>query len=221
MNFGPKYVFQIPEAIPIFGGVWVTNTITTTWIIMATLILLAIFLTRKLEEVPNSRQNFAEILVDGLNGLVAQTMGPDKMKFAPYVLSLMCYLAFANLSGLLGFRPPTADLNTTLALSLLTFVMTLGFGLKSKKMDYIKGYIEPFPLMLPMNIIGELANPVSLSFRLYGNILGGVVIMALLYSVIPIGIPAVLHVYFDLFSGLVQTFIFAMLSMVFISMAMD
>lgn len=221
MNFGPKYVFQIPEAVPFFGGVWVTNTVTTTWIIMVALFILAFVLTRKLNEVPEGKQNFAEMLIDGLNGLVAQTMGGDKMGFAPYVLTLMLYLAIANLSGLLGFRPPTADLNTTLALSLLTFFMTQGFGFKSKKLGYLKGFVEPFPLMLPMNIIGELANPVSLSFRLFGNILGGVVIMALLYQVIPLGVPAVLHVYFDVFSGLIQTFIFAMLSMVFISMAMD
>lgn len=221
MNFGPKYVFQVPEFIPLFGGTWVTNTVTTTWIIMIALTLLSIFLTRKLSDVPDKRQNIAEMLVDTVNGLVAQTMGESKLYFAPYMLMLMMFLAVANLSGLLGFRPPTADLNTTFALSLLTFGMTQFFGLKSKKSGYIKGFGEPFIFMLPTNIIGELANPISLSFRLFGNILGGVVIMTLLYQVIPLGVPAVLHAYFDVFSGLIQTFIFTMLSMVFISMAMD
>lgn len=221
MNFGPKYVFQVPEFIPLFGGTWVTNTVTTTWIIMIALTLLSIFLTRKLSDVPGKKQNIAEILVDTVNGLVAQTMGESKLYFAPYMLTLIMFLAVANLSGLLGFRPPTADLNTTFALSLLTFGMTIFFGIKSKKMGYIKGFGEPFIFMLPTNIIGELANPISLSFRLFGNILGGVVIMTLLYQVIPLGVPAVLHAYFDVFSGLVQTFIFTMLSMVFISMAMD
>lgn len=221
MNFGPKYVFQVPEFIPLFGGTWVTNTVTTTWIIMIALTLLSIILTRKLSDVPGKKQNIAEILVDTVNGLVAQTMGESKLYFAPYMLTLIMFLAVANLSGLLGFRPPTADLNTTFALSLLTFGMTIFFGIKSKKMGYIKGFGEPFIFMLPTNIIGELANPISLSFRLFGNILGGVVIMTLLYQVIPIGVPAVLHAYFDVFSGLIQTFIFTMLSMVFISMAMD
>lgn len=221
MNFGPKYVFQVPEFIPLFGGTWVTNTVTTTWIIMIALTLLSIILTRKLSDVPGKKQNIAEILVDTVNGLVAQTMGESKLYFAPYMLTLMMFLAVANLSGLLGFRPPTADLNTTFALSLLTFGMTIFFGIKSKKMGYIKGFGEPFIFMLPTNIIGELANPISLSFRLFGNILGGVVIMTLLYQVVPIGVPAVLHAYFDVFSGLIQTFIFTMLSMVFISMAMD
>ncbi len=114
--------------------------------------------------------------------------------------------------------------------------MTHGFGIKSKGTGtYLKGFLEPFPALLPLNIIGELANPISLGFRLFGNIIGGLIIMNLLYGALaglsgylgiplPIfqaGIPAVLHIYFDLFAGLLQSFIFTMLTMVFVSMAMD
>ncbi len=161
-------------------------------------------------------------------------MGEDKIRFAPYIGTLMMYLAFANLAGLLAVRPPTADLNTTLALALMTFFLIHFNGLRSKGLlGYLKGFIEPFPMLLPINILGELATPISLSFRLFGNIVGGMIIMSLIYTALggaltiggigflQLGIPAVLHVYFDLFSGLLQTFIFAMLSMIFISRAMD
>lgn len=225
MHFEAQYVLQLPEWIPVIGGGWLTNTVITTWVIMAVLVLISILLTRNLKEVPTGKQNVAEAIVGGVNDLVKQTMGEDKLYFAPYMGTLLMYLAFANLSGLLGWRPPTADLNTTFALSILTFAMTQIYGLKAKKMGYLKGFCEPFAFMLPTNIIGELANPISLSFRLFGNILGGVVIMALVYSAMGnfafIPVPAILHAYFDVFSGLIQTFIFVMLSMVFIAMAMD
>lgn len=224
MHFEPKYVLQIPDGFPLLGGMWLTNTVISTWIIMVILVLISIFITRNLKEVPEGKQNFAETIVDGINGLVIQTMGKDKLFFAPYMGTLLMYLAFANLSGLLGMRPPTADLNTTFSLSLMTFFMTQYYGMKSKKLGYLKGFGEPFIFMLPTNIVGELANPISLSFRLFGNILAGVVIMTLVYSAMghfAFVVPAVLHAYFDVFSGLIQTFIFVMLSMVFIAMAMD
>ncbi len=222
MGFGAHYVFFIPDGVPVIGGLGVSSTITTTWIIMAVLIAFAVIGTRKFSLVPSGIQNVVELIVDGLNGLTETTMGKDKMGFAPYMGTLALFLAIANLCGLLGFRPPTADLNTTFALSLITFCMIQYFGVKSKGLGtYLKGFMEPFFFMLPLNIIGELANPVSLAFRLFGNILGGVIIMYLLYNVAPIVVPVIPHMYFDVFSGIIQTFIFVMLSMVFVSMAMD
>lgn len=214
MEYAPKVIFYI-------YGLPITETITVTWIIMAVLLILAWLGGKNLERIPRTFQNIMEIIVDGINGLTKSTMGEDKMFFAPYMGTLALYLVVANLSGLLGFRPPTADLNTTFALSILTFLATQYFGLRSKGFDYLKGLAEPFVLLLPLNIIGELANPISLSFRLFGNIVGGLIIMSLIYSVTPIVVPVLPHIYFDVFSGLLQTFIFVMLSMVFISGAMD
>ncbi|MCT4607178.1 MAG: F0F1 ATP synthase subunit A [Marinisporobacter sp.] len=230
-GFGPKIIFEIPGTnIPI------TETVVVTWIIMAILILFSFVATRKFEQKPKGFQNFVEALVDGIYNLTSQTMGEDKMAFAPYIGTLMLYLIFANLAGLFAFRPPTADVNTTMGLALITFVMIHFFGMKSKGVGtYLKGFLDPFPVMLPLNLIGELATPISLSFRLFGNIVGGLIIMNLLYGGlgvlsttlgigIPIfqtGIPAVLHLYFDVFAGVLQSFIFSMLTMVFVSMAMD
>lgn len=229
-GFGPRIVFTLPGNIP------VTETVTVTWLIMAVLAVFSYFATRKLDKVPNKFQNVVEILVDAINNLTKQTMGEDKMRFAPYMGTLILFIGIANISGLFGLRPPTADINTTFGLAIMTFFMVHYNAIKSNGIkNYMKGYLEPMPFLLPLNIIGELANPISLSFRLFGNIVGGLIIMSLLYGAlaslsgslgipIPIfqtGIPAVLHIYFDLFAGLLQSFIFTMLTMVFIAMAMD
>ena len=229
-GFGPRVIFELP------GGIPVTETVTTTWIIMAVLILLAYIGTRRFEKVPRGVQSVVEVLVDAIYKLTAQTMGEDKRNFAPYIGTIMIYLVFANLAGLFGFRPPTADVNTTLALALMTFFMIHFFGMKRKGVgNYLKGFLQPFPALLPLNILGELATPISLSFRLFGNIVGGLIIMNLLYGalasfsvklgigipVLQAGVPAVLHLYFDVFAGVLQSFIFSMLTMVFVSMAMD
>ena len=224
---GPKIVFTLP----IFGGIGVSQTVTTSWIIMAGIILFFWFSTRKLERVPRGKQIFVEAFVGGINGLVAETMGKKYMGYAPYIGSLFLFALLSNLSGLLGFRPPTADLNTTLAWALVTFSLIHLNGIRSKGfLGWIKGFMDPIPLMLPLNIVGELATPVSLSFRMFGNISGGFVIMGLLYAVLKfagetligmpilaVGIPAFLHIYFDVFAGVLQAFIFIMLTMVFVS----
>ncbi len=209
-------------------GIQITTSTINMWMVMALIIILCVVSTRDLKTVPGKLQTISELLVTTMNDMVESTMGKKNMSFTPYMLSLIVYLAFANTVGLIGMRPPTADLNMTLALSILTFILTQFFAVKSKGIGtYLKGYIEPFPFLLPMNIMGELANPISLGFRLFGNLLGGTIIMALLYAGltnligIPLVIPILGHMYFDVFSGLLQSFIFVMLSMVFIAMAMD
>lgn len=229
-GFGPYKVIELP------GGIVISQTVTVTWFIMLVLGVFAYFATKKFDKVPNKFQNVVEVLVESIYNLTKQTMGDDKVNFAPYMGTLLIFIGIANVSGLFGLRPPTADVNTTFALSIITFCMVQYNSVKSNGIKgYFKGFLEPIPILLPINIIGELANPVSLAFRLFGNIVGGVIIMSLLYNAlafmsaslgigIPIlqaGIPAVLHIYFDLFAGLLQSFIFAMLTMVFISMAMD
>ena len=228
-GFGPRIIFEI-------GGIPITETVTNTWLIMIALIVFSYFATKNLDKIPGKLQNTIEALVDAIYGLTKQSMGDDKVGFAPYMGTLLIYLTIANLLGLVGFRPPTADVNTTLSLAIMTFAMIHGFGMKSKGVGtYLKGFTEPFAALTPLNVIGELATPISLGFRLFGNIVGGLIIMSLLYSAlavlsakiglgIPIfqtAIPAPFHIYFDLFAGVLQSFIFVMLSMVFVSMAMD
>lgn len=226
-GFGPDKIINL------YGDVWISRTVTTTWFIMACLFVFALYVKNNLKDRPNGFQVVVEAIVTGIYGLVKMVMGEDKMAYAPYIGTLLLFIACSNLSGLVGLRPPTADMNTTLCLSMMTFFLIHGSGVKRKGLSYFKGFIEPNPVMLPLNLIGELATPISLGFRLFGNITGGLVIMSLLYGAlslisvggVPIGmgipVPAFLHIYFDVFAGILQSFIFSMLTMVFVAMAMD
>lgn len=220
---GPEIIWVIP-----FGenGIPITQTVVTTWFIMLVLFGLAIFLTRKMAVRPGKKQVVAEIIVDGIYNLTETTMGKKFKNFAPYIGTILLLVGVSNISGLFGLRPPTADLNTTLGLALITFVLIHTTGIRAKGIGgYMKGFLEPMPFLLPINLMGEIATPISLSFRLFGNILGGLIIMTLLYQALGwfalIPAPAILHMYFDLFAGLLQSFIFGMLTMVFISLASD
>lgn len=217
---GPRILFEI-------AGYTISETIVVQWGIMAFLVVAAIVMTRKLELVPRSvGQHIAEVWVTGCRDLVEQAMEKKNMWFTPYVLALLPFLFFCNTVGLIGIRTPTADLNTTIGLSLMTFVMIHAFNIYYNGLgSYIKAYFEPLFFLFPLNITGELAKPISLSFRLFGNLLGGSIIMSLIYAALSgvlwgfarYGIPIVLHFYFDLFSGALQAFIFTMLTMVFIA----
>jgi F-type H+-transporting ATPase subunit a len=219
-----KVEFEIKTAFYL-GGIPVTETVVNTWIIMAVLIAFALaaarrFTTAAPEDDLGTFGLLTEMVVDGMNRFIGSTMGEKAAAFGPYISTLFSFLLLANLSGLVGFRPPTADLNTTLAFASISFLLIQGTALRSKGIvGYFKSFFEPMFFLFPLNIVGELATPISLSFRLFGNILGGMIIMSLLYQVIPILIPAPLHIYFDIFSGILQAFIFTMLTMVFISSA--
>jgi len=228
--------------IAIIGNFKISETVIVSWFIIAALALVSFFLTRNLKKVPTTkRQVFLEYAVGVLYDMVNNTMGEKVVKrmpnIVPYIGSLFLFFACSNLIGLLGFRSPTTDIDTTLAWALITFFMIYFTGIKFNGLAYFKGLLEPLPFLLPLNIIGEIAKPISLTFRPFGNILGGAVIMALIYQflgwlsslipgigTIPIGqlvIPVPLHLYFDLFAGLLQSFIFIMLTMVFVSNAAE
>lgn len=226
-GFGPQLVFQV-------GDIPITDTVTVTWFIMGLIAIFSYFATRNLKKKASGMQIVTESIVTGINDLTEQTMGSKLKGFSPYIGTLLIYVGLSNIAGLFGLRPPTADVNTTMSLAIITFLMIHIFGLKHNGFNYIKGFGKPFVAMLPLNIMGELATPISLGFRLFGNVVGGLIIMNLLYGAlagltpavigIPIfqaGLPVLLHLYFDLFAGLLQSFIFAMLTMVFISIAVD
>lgn len=206
------------------------STVVNTLIITLFLSILSIVIGRKAKKAdfkqnPKGLLHIAEIFVEGIQSLTKQTMGEANVGFSPYVATLGLYLALANLFGLIGFKSPTSDYNVTLALAMMTFVLIHFNNLRFNGVkNYIKGYFEPFPFLFPINLLGELATPISLSFRLFGNILSGAIIMSLMYNalsgisvfVTPFITP-IFHAYFDIFSGLIQTFIFMMLTMVFVS----
>lgn len=207
-------------------------SITTTHVCMTIVtifILVLLFFARRrminAEEVPGTFQTILETIVDMLDNLVATNMGKSAPKFANYISILFVYILICNIAGITGLRSPTADYGVTLALALITFVLIHFNGIKNQKGGYFKAYIEPYPIFLPINLISEVATPVSMSLRLFANMLSGTIIMALWYGMLPIfldiGLPSFLHVYFDLFSGAIQTYVFCMLTMLFVTQKIE
>ena len=204
--------------------VWITTTHICLLIVLLVLIGFAIAANRAMKratEVPGAFQNVVELIVEMLDNMVKAVMGKNGARFANYIGSVFIFILICNFSGLFGLRPPTADYGVTLPLGLITFTLIHYNKLKHKK---LKGALaelcDPWPIWAPINLIGYVAVPISLSLRLFANVLSGVVMMALIYGLlnfIAIGWPAALHVYFDLFSGAIQTYVFCMLTMTYVS----
>ncbi|MGN0307790.1 MAG: F0F1 ATP synthase subunit A [Lachnospiraceae bacterium] len=211
-----------------FGNtVWITTTHVCMLIVLLVLIVFSIVAGRVMKratDVPLGFQNVVELIVEMLDKMVGSTMGKNAPKFLNYIGTIFIFILISNISGLFGLRPPTADYGVTLPLGLMTFTLIHFNKFKYQKVKgVIKGLCDPWPIWAPINIIGDVAVPISLSLRLFANVLSGTVMLALVYgllSKIAIIWPAALHVYFDLFSGAIQTYVFCMLTMTYISDAM-
>ena len=212
------------------GGheLWITTT-TIGMVIVSIIILILAFMAKKTMEkasdVPGTFQNIIELGVEMLEKMTNGILGPTAGMFANYIGPILRYILCCNRSGLLGLRAPTADFGVTFCLGLFTFLIVQYQGIKNRKLRHFTSLFEPVPVLFPINLIGEIANPISISLRLFANLLSGVIIMALWYGMLPIfvniGIPAALHVYCDLFSGCIQTYVFCMLTMVYVNDKME
>lgn len=211
----------------LFGQeLYITNTHIAIFLVMLTLIIFSIIanvVIRKADpkKAPGAFLNFIELIVESVDNLTLSSMGEKHGgKFANYIGTLFAFILLSNISGLFGLRSPTADYGTTLCLGLITFTMIHYNGFKHQKFGHITALFKP-AILAPINIIGEIATPISLSLRLFGNVMSGTLMLALVYGLIPRGLnliwPAFLHGYFDLFSGAIQSYVFCMLTMVFIS----
>lgn len=234
---GAKVYYTIPGInFPI------TQTLVNAWIAMIIVVAVSIWLTRGIQvHARTKRQVVAEMFVQFVTNLVHNNMGKKWTAYAPFIAAILCMSAVSSFMGLTGAYSPTNDLNTFLAWSIVVFVLITYYKIKTNGLGgYLKGFAEPIFVMTPMNIISEIATPVSMALRHFANIVSGYVIGLLLYaalaaisqmllfwlpgalSAIPflqIGIPAVLNVYFTCFSGLVQPYIYCMLTMQFVSQA--
>lgn len=208
-----------------FGMTWnLTESVIVQWIVLVLLAVLFIVLGTGLKVVPTTRrQALAEMLVTFVIDMVDGSMGEKYKSYRPYIGCLIIYVVVCNLIGLLGLRSPTADVSVTATLAIITFFMTQYNRAKTGKLKgYLKAFVDPLPFMLPSNIIGEISNPLSMALRLFGNMVAGMVIGGLIYFALgnfAIFIPAVASLYFDIFSGVIQAYIFTMLTMSYISNA--
>lgn len=220
------------QPIQIGGAtVYITTSHVCLAIVMCILIVFAIVVNRKIKKAdptkaPTGLLNVIELAVESLDKLVYDNMGRKlASRFYNYIGVIFLLLLTCNLSGLFGLRPPTADYGITLPLALITFVMIQYQGIKWQKWGKLKGLFEPIFLFFPVNVISEFATPISLSLRLFANILSGTMMMALIYGLLPQVIlwvwPAALHAYLDVFAGVLQAYVFTMLTMVFIANASE
>ena len=209
--------------IPIFGYNITINleVMVMTWIVIAVLIVLGIITSWKKNILPRSMQIFGELIVTILYDLTEDALGKEHAKkYAPMICALFMFLLLSNWLGLIPrLEEPTKDLNTTLGLGVMGFCIAHYAGIKSKGFKaYTKEYFQPIFFMMPLNLIGELAKIVSISFRLFGNIMGGsIIILVVSHLVYSVALPPFLYAFFGLFVGTIQAFVFTMLTVVYIS----
>ena len=189
-----------------------------TWIIMAVLTLLALVFVRNLKvENPGKKQLALEAFISFLDDFFTDILGKEGRRYIPYLISTAIYIGVANLIGLLGFKPPTKDLNVTAALAIMSLFLIYyaGFHKKGTK-GFLKSFAEPMPIVTPINIMEIAIRPISLCMRLFGNVIGSFVIMELLKIIMPAVLPVPFSLYFDIFDGLIQTYVFVFLTSLFI-----
>lgn len=231
---------QVYCTIPMpFQSLPITESQVVSAAVIISLAGLCLFLTHGVRaSVETKRQHFAEWIVEFVEKLVNENMGDYFSGFAPFVAGILALSAFSSLSALLGLYPPTSDVNIIAGWSILVFILITYYKMKCGPLHYIKSFGQPVAPLAPLNIISEIATPVSMTFRHYGNVLSGSVISVLLASALQglssmlfgslpgflgefgwlrVGIPAVLSLYFDLFSGCLQAYIFAVLTMLYVA----
>ncbi len=238
---GPKILFTIP----VLGGIPVTETVVNSWIVMVLITLFCIWITGGMTvDNPSRKQLAAEKIVMLFRGLVKSNMGEKWSSYVPFIATVMLFSAISSLLSITGLRSPTADYSVTLAMALVTFTLIQYYNLKSKgPIGFFKRFTEPVAVMTPINVLSEVATPVSMSLRHFGNIASGLVITGLVYGgltvlsravlgwipndflanipIFQVGVPAILSIYFDVFTSAMQAYIFCMLTMVYVSGAVD
>jgi F-type H+-transporting ATPase subunit a len=213
-----------PDEIVLFQQDWfiINSTIAFTWLVMFLLTFGSWLITRKLSsEGELSRwQNLLEVLVQGINSQIREVSRQDPGPYLPFVGTLFIYIATSNILSIVpGFTPPTSSLSTTAALAICVFIAVPVFGIAHRGvLNYLKQYLKPTIFMLPFNVIGELSRTMALAVRLYGNIMSGTVIVAILLTITPLVFPVVMQA-LGLLTGLIQAYIFAILAMVYIASA--
>ena len=233
---GAQIYFTIPMPIQ---DLPVTESQVNSLIVMIMLLGLCLFLTHGLKTRNiSARQHLAEWIVEKVDGLIKDSMGEYFMSFSAFIAAILALSGFSSLLSLFGLYPPTSDINIVGGWAILVFVLITYSKMKCGPLQYVKSFGDPVPFLAPLNIISEVATPLSMAFRHYGNVLSGSVISVLIGTalqglsrivlgwlpgflgdipLLQLGLPAVLSVYFDVFSGLLQAYIFAMLTMMYVS----
>lgn len=209
--------------IPLFGGIAVAESTVVMWMIMAVMVAIAIFLTWHMDvHCTSKRQLVAETLVNWLDGFTGEMLGEHARQYSEYISTVLLYLIFANISGIFGVKPPTKDLDVTAGLAIMSIILVEYAGIRALGAGgWLKSFAKPVAVVTPLNIMEIGIRPLSLCMRLFGNVLGSFVIMELIENVIPVIVPAVLSLYFDIFDGVIQAYVFVFLTSLFTAEAVE
>ena len=235
---GARIYFTVPFPVQ---DLYMTEAQINSWLVILSIFFFCRYVTHGLTvECSTRRQHLAEWIIETVDRLVSENMGPYFGGYSAFIISILALSALSSLLSLLGLFPPTSDINIVGGWAILIFILITHYKLKGGVLNYLKGFTEPIFIMAPLNVLGEVATPVSMAFRHYGNVLSGSVISVLIAAALTalsnlvlgwipgflgelpllrIGLPAVLSVYFDIFSGCMQAYIFAMLTMLNVSSA--
>ncbi len=214
---------QTVFTIPVFGGIAVDEAVVVTWIIMAALTILSVIFVRNLKvENPGKVQLALESTIGWAGDFFEGIIGKENKRYIPYLISVALYLAVSNVIGLLGFKPPTKDLNVTAALALMSMILIEYSGIrKNGGKHWLAHFARPVPIVAPIMVLEIFIRPLSLCMRLFGNMLGGFVVMELVKQVVPLLVPIPLSFYFDIFDGLLQAYVFVFLTALFMNEEME
>lgn len=209
--------------IPLFGGIPVAESVVVTWIIMAVLVALSLFLTHGMKVTGISkRQAFTEWAVTSLEKIVQGFVGEEGRAYVPYLATVLVYIGTANLVGMFGFKSPTKDMNVTAALALMSIILIEAAGIRHRgAKGWLHSFAEPVAIVAPINVLELFIRPLSLCMRLFGNVLGAFVVMKLIEAVVPVVVPLAFSLYFDVFDGLIQAYVFVFLTSLFIKEAIE
>ena len=205
----------VETAFTIGGKIQIAESVVITWVVMAIITFLCIWLTRNMKvRNPGKRQLAAEFIVNWLDSFTGDMLGEHALQYREYMSTVLLFIGFANIIGVFGVKPPTKDMNVTIALSLMSIRAKGGKG-------WLRSFTEPIAIVTPINILEVFIRPLSLCMRLFGNVLGAFVIMELIKMLVPVGVPVVFSLYFDFFDGLIQAYVFVFLTSLFIAEAAE
>lgn len=209
--------------IPLFGKIEILESVTVTWIIMAIMMLGSLVLVHglKVRQIHNKQaalESGISFIYDFFEGL----LGKEGRAYIPYLITIVLYIGIANMIGLLGFKSPTKDLNVTVSLAVMSIVLVEAAGIRKKGVKgWIKSFAEPIPIVAPINVLELIIRPLSLCMRLFGNVLGAIVVMALIKYLVPLVVPLPFSFYFDIFDGVIQAYVFVFLTSLYIKEAIE
>ena len=207
--------------LPVLGGI--SESVVVTWIIMAVLVIVSIFLPRGLKiENPGKVQLVLESAIGWAQDFFEGIIGKQHRRYIPYLITVLLFLGVSNTIALLGFKPPTKDLNVTAALAIMSMCLIEFSGIRKNGLKHwVKHFASPVPVVAPIMVLEVVIRPLSLCMRLFGNMLAGFVVMELLKTLVPLLIPIPVSFYFDIFDGLLQAYVFVFLTALFMNEEME